>query len=190
MLNDNRGALDYIRAISFKPRTVRGSSKWLYWKTTIDGKQCIICFAKNGTIYGIDEEIDPEPPVHPNCRCEILPIKAIVAGEATLMNDEGADWYLVHEGALPDYYISKEDAKLLGWVNWQANLWNVAPDRVIGSDVYENRNGKLPSMPKRIWYEADINYAGGYRGLQRIVYSNDGLIFVTYDHFETFLEIV
>lgn len=42
----------------------------------------------------------------------------------------------------------------------------------------------------RVWYEADINYTGGYRRRHRILYSNDGLIFVTYDHYETFWEVV
>lgn len=37
-----------------------------------------------------------------------------------------------------------------------------------------------------MWHE---NYTGGYRNTQRIVFSNDGLIFVTYDHYKTFAEI-
>ena len=41
----------------------------------------------------------------------------------------------------------------------------------------------------RVWYEADINYTGGYRNTHRILYSNDGLIFVTYNHYETFYEV-
>lgn len=56
--------------------------------------------------------------------------------------------------------------------------------------IYENDNGHLPSARGRIWYEADINYSGGFRGEHRILYSNDGLIFVTYDHYSTFVEIV
>jgi len=48
----------------------------------------------------------------------------------------------------------------------------------------------MASSNYRIWYEADIDYQRGYRGLSRIVYSNDGLIFVTYDHYRTFIEIV
>ena len=59
----------------------------------------------------------------------------------------------------------------------------------IGMDSYDNRNGHLPFAPMRKWLEADINYISGRRGLERIVYSNDGLIFVTYDHYETFIEI-
>ena len=42
----------------------------------------------------------------------------------------------------------------------------------------------------RIWYEADINYKKGRRNSQRILWSNDGLIFVTYDHYRTFFEVV
>ena len=45
-------------------------------------------------------------------------------------------------------------------------------------------------MEGRIWYEADINYKRGYRNTQRLLFSNDGLIFVTYDHYETFAEII
>ena len=57
-------------------------------------------------------------------------------------------------------------------------------------NIYRNRNGHLPQADGRIWYEADINYTGSYRSRHRILYSNDGLIFVTYDHYETFAEIV
>ena len=58
--------------------------------------------------------------------------------------------------------------------------------------VYHNRDGHLPSSAGRIWYEADINYDSkiGYRGTDRILFSNDGLIFVTYDHYHTFKEII
>ena len=48
---------------------------------------------------------------------------------------------------------------------------------------------KLSFLLQYLWYEADINYTGGYRNDDRILFSNDGLIFVTYDHYETFLEI-
>ena len=66
---------------------------------------------------------------------------------------------------------------------------NVLPGKMIGGDTYRNKEGKLPNTPERIWHEADINYDGGYRKDARILYSNDGLIFVTYDHYQTFYEI-
>lgn len=56
--------------------------------------------------------------------------------------------------------------------------------------VYKNRDKRLPDALGQIWYEADIHYSFGYRGGERILYSNDGLIFVTYDHYATFVEIV
>lgn len=79
---------------------------------------------------------------------------------------------------------------MLGWEPLKGNLDQVAPGMMIGGDIYSNKDGHLPQADGRIWYEADINYTGGYRTRHRILYSNDGLIFVTYDHFETFFEIV
>ncbi|MBQ3085849.1 MAG: hypothetical protein IJC45_00790 [Clostridia bacterium] len=61
---------------------------------------------------------------------------------------------------------------------------------MIYNGVYNNSNGHLPQASGRIWYEADINYKVGPRNSQRIVWSNDGLVFVTYDHYETFYEII
>ena len=61
---------------------------------------------------------------------------------------------------------------------------------MIDGGEYENKNGHLPSAPGRKWYEADINYYERHRNNHRIVWSNDGLIFVTYDHYHTFYEII
>ena len=69
------------------------------------------------------------------------------------------------------------------------NLTEVLPGRVIGGDVFENRKHKLPESPGRTWYEADFDYDGGYRNNCRLLYSNDGLLFVTYDHYMSFYEI-
>ena len=70
------------------------------------------------------------------------------------------------------------------------NLGEVCPGRMLIGGVYKNRNSHLPSKEGRIWYEADINYTSGFRGTERILFSNDGLIFVTYDHYLTFVEVV
>ena len=58
----------------------------------------------------------------------------------------------------------------------------------IGGDAFGNREGRLPNG-KRIWHEADLDYAGGRRGPKRIVYSNDGLRRITVDHYATFKEV-
>jgi len=65
----------------------------------------------------------------------------------------------------------------------------VLPGKMIGGDPYDNANQKLPSAPGRQWYEADIDYTEGKRNSARVLYSNDGLVFVTYDHYHTFYEV-
>jgi guanyl-specific ribonuclease Sa len=97
--------------------------------------------------------------------------------------------YLKENGELPDYYITKKEAQREGWVAKEGNLCDVLPGRAIGGDIFTNREKTLPVKKGRIWYEADINYDCGRRNAQRIVYSNDGLIFVTHDHYKNFEEI-
>ena len=91
---------------------------------------------------------------------------------------------------LPPNYISEEEAKKMGWQSSLGNLDKAAPGRVIGGKIFMNRREALPAEPGRIWYEADINYSGGFRGTERILYSNDGLLFASYDHYETFVELI
>ena len=58
----------------------------------------------------------------------------------------------------------------------------------IGGDTSGTREARLPTADGRKWYECDVNYEGGYRGAERLVYSNDGLIYYTDDHYETFVQ--
>jgi len=97
---------------------------------------------------------------------------------------------LKYSAQFPDYYIAISDAKKLAWKAYLGNLDKVAPGKQLTKGIYRNYDGHLPSKIGRIWYEADINYSAGFRNSMRIVYSNDGLIFVTYDHYKTFYEIV
>lgn len=94
----------------------------------------------------------------------------------------------VYEGRLPDYYVTKEEAAIAGWIPKKQNLSEVLPGKQIGGNVYKNIEGKLPENSYRIWYEADFDYINGFRNAKRILYSNDGLIFVSYDHAQTFYE--
>ena len=90
---------------------------------------------------------------------------------------------------LPDNYITKSEAKKLGWVSSEGNLWDVAPGKSIGGDTYGNREGILPEKKSRKYYECDVNYTGGFRTSERIVYSNDGLIYYTEDHYNSFEQL-
>lgn len=98
--------------------------------------------------------------------------------------------YLQMYEHLPDNYLTKQEARDLGWDSEKGNLWDVAEGMSIGGDKFGNREGLLPKEKGRQYYECDIDYEGGYRNGKRIVFSNDGLIFYTEDHYESFEEIV
>lgn len=93
----------------------------------------------------------------------------------------------IHEfGKLPSNFISKTKARAAGWESSQGNLDDVLPGYSIGGSQFYNDDGLLPDADGRTWTECDINYSGGYRGPERIVFSNDGLIYYTPDHYQTF----
>ena len=90
---------------------------------------------------------------------------------------------------LPPNYITKSEARKLGWDSSSGNLWDVAYGCSIGGDTFGNREGRLPEARGRDWYECDVNYHGGYRGSERLLFSSDGLIYYTGDHYQTFDEL-
>ena len=94
--------------------------------------------------------------------------------------------YVKEHGTLPDYYITKSEARKMGWVASKGNLCDVLPGRAIGGDNFTNREKQLPVKTGRKYYEADLNYNCGNRNADRLVFSNDGLLFVTKDHYKTF----
>ena len=96
--------------------------------------------------------------------------------------------YIKSNHKLPDYYITKSEAKSLGWVPSKGNLCEVAPGRAIGGDIWTNRQKSLPTKSGRRYFEADLNYNCGNRNADRVVFSNDGLVFVTHDHYRNFEE--
>jgi guanyl-specific ribonuclease Sa len=97
--------------------------------------------------------------------------------------------YLHEYGELPPNFISKTKAKKAGWVPSEGNLDEVCPGMSIGGSVFYNDDGKLPDAEGRTWHECDIDYHGGMRGPERIVWSTDGLIYYTSDHYETFEQL-
>ena len=124
---------------------------------------------------------------------EILVEDGVVVTENLLVeygydyfSDEEVALYLYVFRELPANYLTKNEAYDLGWVSSKGNLWSIGNGLVIGGDKFGNREGRLPDARGRQWYEADVNYEGGYRGSERILFSNDGLIYVTFDHYETF----
>ncbi len=97
--------------------------------------------------------------------------------------------YLYQFGRLPANYLTKNEAQDLGWVAQKGNLWKVTDQMSIGGDRFGNYEGLLPKKNGRQYYECDIDYNGGSRNAKRIVFSNDGLIFYTDDHYESFEQL-
>jgi hypothetical protein len=112
----------------------------------------------------------------------------VVEGETYDTPYEVAE-YIELYGELPENYLTKEEARDLGWDAKEGNLWEVAPGASIGGDYFGNFEELLPEDPQRDYHEADIEYDGGHRNAKRLIYSNDGLYFYTEDHYETFEEL-
>ncbi len=114
------------------------------------------------------------------------PTEEAIAEDEPYSSKEEVAEYIYLYGHLPPNYITKKEAQELGWVASKANLWEVAPGMSIGGDRFGNREGLLPSAKGRKFYECDIDFDGGYRNAKRIIFSNDGLIYYTEDHYESF----
>jgi ribonuclease T1 len=90
---------------------------------------------------------------------------------------------------LPSKFVTKRQAREAGWRPGE-DLWSrpALLGKSLGGDVFRNREKRLPDGG-RVWREADLDYRGGRRGPKRLVYSNDGLMAVTVDHYRSFREV-
>lgn len=108
-----------------------------------------------------------------------------IAEDGWYYSAEDVSLYLDTYGHLPENFITKSEAASLGWEGGSVEPY--APGHVIGGDRFGNREGLLPEANGRVYYECDIGTLGAQnRGAQRIVFSNDGLIYYTQDHYESF----
>ena len=107
-------------------------------------------------------------------------------GSGVLLTSKDEVAAYIHEnGCLPGNFITKAEARELGWNG--GSLEPYAPGMCIGGDKFGNYEGLLPEKSRRKYYECDIDTLGAEtRGAKRIVYSNDGLIYYTDDHYESF----
>jgi ribonuclease T1 len=141
--------------------------------------------------------------VHSILRLAVLAL--LVAGPALALSDDlrtfarhaglrDADAFvetvasLRKDGRLPSRYLTKNEAARAGWRPGD-DLCRSAPGKAIGGDRFGNREGRLPRASGRTWYEADLDFNCGRRGVKRLVWSSDGLIYVTTNHYETFREV-
>ena len=112
------------------------------------------------------------------------PIENLDADISDLTKENVVVAYVKKNHHLPDYYITKSKARKKGWVPSKGNLCEVLPGKAIGGDRFSNREGRLPKGVQ--YYEADLNYLCGHRQTDRMVFTNEGEVWVTYDHYKTF----
>ena len=140
----------------------------------------------------------PEPTDQPTAEPTAKPTDAPTPTAAPTdtpcpVSEDGAYWtkdehalYIHLYGRLPKNYITKEKAKSLGWPG-SGSLDPYASGCSIGGDYFGNYEGLLPKKKGRKYTECDIDTRGKKsRGAKRIVFSNDGLIYYTDDHYESF----
>ena len=123
-----------------------------------------------------EEESEEEPEESP---------EASVTEDGEYTSKEEVAEYIHLFGHLPSNFITKKEAKALGWEGGDS-LGKLAPGKSIGGDRFGNYEGQLPDEKGRKYTECDIDYKGKKRNAKRIVFSNDGLIFYTKDHYKTF----
>ena len=141
-----------------------------------------------GTGKDIPEAADPVIPTETQT-LETLPPdcaeESIMSEDGSYTTKEEVALYIHVYGKLPENFITKDEAQKLGWEG--GGLEDYAPGKCIGGDRFGNYEGLLPDAPGRKWTECDIDTLGkNSRGAKRIVFSNDGLIYYTDDHYESF----
>ncbi len=103
--------------------------------------------------------------------------------DGTYSSKDEVALYLHTYGKLPSNFITKKEAKKLGWTG--GSVEDYAPGKAIGGDYFGNYEGLLPEDKE--YHECDIDTLGkSSRGAKRIIYSDDGYIYYTDDHYESF----
>lgn len=101
-----------------------------------------------------------------------------------LTNENIVVHYVKTNHRLPDYYITKGEARNQGWIASKGNLCDVLPGKAIGGDKFSNREKQLPSGNQ--YFEADVNYNCGNRNAHRIVFTKSGEVWLTKNHYKSF----
>ena len=127
---------------------------------------------------------EPTPPA-PDSGNETEATGNAIDEDGTYSSCDDVALYIHMFGHLPGNFITKKQARELGWGG--GSVEDYAPGMCIGGDHFGNYEGLLPDKPGRSYTECDIDTLGrNGRGAKRIIFSNDGLIYYTEDHYSTF----
>ena len=142
---------------------------------------------KNRTTPTVTVAVTATPAAAPTASPTAVPAPTATPGpmeEAQRIAD-----YIFENGKLPNNFITKREARTLGWDSSWNYVSDVAPGMSIGGDYFGNYEKQLPVVENRLYYEADCFYHGGKRNQYRIIYSNDCHVWFTGDHYQTFIEL-
>ena len=140
------------------------------------------------SFFGLDVDIpeaaEPAPPSQ-SAQETVDRSTELLAPDGSFTTKEDVALYIHTYGCLPPNFITKEEARDLGWEG--GGLDDYAYGMCIGGDRFGNYEGLLPDAEGRKWTECDIDTMHkNSRGAKRIVFSNDGLIYYTDDHYDSF----
>ena len=153
------------------PETAEGSQPKDEQSTTVADSAPSAEAAQSTT--AVNSEIAEEP------QAEALP------EDGTYSSRDDVALYIHTYGHLPGNFITKKEARELGWSG--GSVEDYAPGKCIGGDHFGNYEGLLPEKSGRSYTECDIDTLGSSgRGAKRIIFSNDGLIYYTDDHYASF----
>ena len=128
----------------------------------------------------------PAPDEEPSAPPEAQDTAPVVPEDGWYSSKEEVALYLHLYGHLPDNYVTKKEAQDLGWTGGSVEPYS-GEGTAIGGSRFGNYEGLLPEAAGRTYSECDIDTVGGSsRGAKRLVYSNDGLIYYTEDHYASF----
>lgn len=139
--------------------------------------------------YGLSDDYDGDAGQEAQESTEVDNKQTEVEFELPVTDPQQIVNYLSIYGELPENFITKREAKALGWDSSYNYVGDVAPGKSIGGDRFGNYEGLLPDRKGRTWYECDANYRGKKRGAERVLFSSDGLYYYTDNHYKTFTQM-
>ena len=126
-----------------------------------------------------------KPKPQPTPTSTPVPSSEVIDEHGTYDSKDKVALYIHTYGHLPENFMTKKEARTHGWSSGALN--RVVEGKCIGGDVFHNFEELLPDKEGRVYYECDIGTLHSKkRGAKRIVFSNDGLVYYTSDHYEHF----